>query len=420
MSKLLNLQTICECNGLKARLASAGLDASAVEKKVELFISCARSLRHLGLDGETPAKAFFIPGRIEVLGKHTDYAGGRSIIAAVDRGFCIVASRRNDATIRIFNVSDNDKINFPFAEYIQPPMGHWSNYPMTVAKRLVKNFPGRLRGADIAFLSDLPIAGGMSSSSAMIVGFFLVLSSINNISSRKEYSSNIDTPEDLASYLGTIENGQNFGTLTGDKGVGTLGSSEDHTAMLCCQPDFLSQYSYCPVKFERLLKFPSKYLFAVASSGVIAEKTGAAMAKFNRASGLCSCAIEIWNKATRREDKHLADAIKSDANAAERFRKILQGSNDRRFTSTELVNRFEQFLFESEEVVPVAGDALNKGDLARFGREVDRSQQLAETLLGNQVPQTVFLANCARQIGAAAASSFGAGFGGSVWAMIEA
>jgi len=50
---------------------------------------------------------------------------------------------------------------------------------------------------------------------------------------------------------------------------------------------------------------------------------------------------------------------------------------------------------------------------------VDRSQEAAETLLGNQVPETIHLAASARAAGAAAASAFGAGFGGSVWALVE-
>ncbi len=51
---------------------------------------------------------------------------------------------------------------------------------------------------------------------------------------------------------------------------------------------------------------------------------------------------------------------------------------------------------------------------------VDRSQAGAETLLGNQVPETIALARMARANGADAASAFGAGFGGSVWAMTSA
>ena len=68
---------------------------------------------------------------------------------------------------------------------------------------------------------------------------------------------------------------------------------------------------------------------------------------------------------------------------------------------------------------PAAGDALASGDLDVFGTLVDRSQQAAEELLGNQVPETIHLAASARSCGAVAASAFGAGFGGSVWALVE-
>jgi galactokinase len=50
---------------------------------------------------------------------------------------------------------------------------------------------------------------------------------------------------------------------------------------------------------------------------------------------------------------------------------------------------------------------------------VDRSQDAVERWLGNQVPETIDLARSARELGAAAASAFGAGFGGSVWALVR-
>ena len=54
-----------------------------------------------------------------------------------------------------------------------------------------------------------------------------------------------------------------------------------------------------------------------------------------------------------------------------------------------------------------------------LGRLVDQSQAMTESLLGNQVRETVWLASFARKLGAAAASAFGAGFGGSVWALVQ-
>src|SRR5438093_10770078 len=51
-------------------------------------------------------RAFHVPGRIEVLGKHTDYAGGRSLLCAVERGFVIAVGPRADSVIRIANADD--------------------------------------------------------------------------------------------------------------------------------------------------------------------------------------------------------------------------------------------------------------------------------------------------------------------------
>ncbi|HEY9229703.1 MAG TPA: hypothetical protein VIP11_23840, partial [Gemmatimonadaceae bacterium] len=88
------------------------------------------------------------------------------------------------------------------------------------------------------------------------------------------------------------------------------------------------------------------------------------------------------------------------------------------FTSDELVDRFDHFHGESEVIIPAAGNALVNNDLAGLGDQIDASQRGAERLLGNQVPETIALARSARELGAVAASAFGAGFGGSVWALV--
>jgi galactokinase len=61
---------------------------------------------------------------------------------------------------------------------------------------------------------------------------------------------------------------------------------------------------------------------------------------------------------------------------------------------------------------------MRDADFAAIGALVDRSMAMAEYALRNQVAETSFLARAARERGAAAASAFGAGFGGAVWAMV--
>jgi len=412
----LDLEGIRDEPAVASRLERAGLSPSAAAEKARLFAQAAEALPA----GEPSAalRAFYVPGRIEVLGKHTDYAGGRSIVAAAERGFCVVARPRADARLCIA-AGGGRRAEFPIEPDLVPAAGQWANYPMTVARRLARNFPGVLCGADVAFASDLPPAAGMSSSSAMVVATFLVLSAVNSLTQHEAYRRAIGAVEALAEYLGCVENGQSFGELAGDAGVGTFGGSEDHTAMLTCRAGELGQYSYCPLRRERGLAVPAGYVFAVAASGVVAEKTGQAMASYNRASLLAAEAVRAWNRATGRRDPHLAAAIASAPDAPRRIRQALRGTVGGQFEAAELVGRFEHFLGESEQIIPAAGDALAAEDLEEFGRQVDRSQGLAETLLGNQVPETVFLARSARSLGAAAASAFGAGFGGSVWALVE-
>jgi galactokinase len=369
------------------------------------------------------AAAYFVPGRIEVLGKHTDYAGGRSLLAAAERGFCLVAWPREDDHIRVLDAACGEAIDFPFNPDLSPPVGHWSNYPMTVARRLARNFPGprapraAWSGADIAFASDLPPAAGMSSSSALMIAIFLALAEVNQLAAREPYRQNIASLDDLAGYLGTIENGQTFGSLEGDCGVGTFGGSEDQTAILTSKPGQLRQYVYAPVRLERILPLPPAYTFAVGVSGVVAAKTGSAREQYNRASRLAAAVADLWRRATGRNDPHLAAALASSPQAAERLRAVALAAGPGPFEPAALAARLEHFLIESEEVMPAAGDALLRGDLEAFGRLVDRSQQAAENLLGNQVPETICLARTAREQGAAAASAFGAGFGGGVWAL---
>jgi galactokinase len=371
------------------------------------------------LTGEAPTSRLFVPGRIEVLGKHTDYAGGHSLTCAVERGFAVVYRPRADGMLRVTDALDGRLADFPVAPDITPPVGEWANYPMTVARRLARNFPGLEAGADVAFLSTLPRAAGMSTSSALVTATYLVLEDVNALRSRPEYAADIGTREGLAGYLGSIENGQGFGRLAGDHGVGTFGGSEDHTAIVLSRAGHLGYYHYGPVTREALLPLPDDLTFVVAASGVAAAKTGAARSSYNRASTLVRALLAAWHAATGRDDATLAAAVSSGPSAVDTLRRAVRGGVDD-LSAADLERRLDHFLVEETEVLPQALAALGAGDVTTFGALTARSQEAAETLLGNQVPETAALARLARQHGALAASAFGAGFGGSVWALVPA
>ena len=125
---------------LGERLAAMGLDAS----RSSSFAAAARLLA-AGVAPETRATAFWVPGRIEVLGKHTDYAGGRSLLCAVNRGFSVVAADRDDAVLRVFasfeltGEADVAEVALAAAPEAASPAG-WAVYPAVTARRLTRNF----------------------------------------------------------------------------------------------------------------------------------------------------------------------------------------------------------------------------------------------------------------------------------------
>ncbi|HTR01938.1 MAG TPA: galactokinase family protein [Thermoanaerobaculia bacterium] len=400
------------------RLGAAGLLPGEARRKRELFETVDEALR--GLSGRPAGSAarWFVPGRIEVLGKHTDYAGGRSLLCAVGRGFCVAAAPRPDAVLRIADAGRGLAAEVPLDAGLDPSGSGWTVYARTVAARAARNFPG-LSGADVAFASDLPRASGLSSSSALVVALFTALAEVNDLAARAEWTGSIRSREDLGGYLGGLENGRSFGALDGDRGVGTFGGSEDQTAILCCRAGEIAQYAFCPVRHERSLPLESDWSFIVASSGVAADKTGSAKDRYNRLSLAAAAIVGLWNRSTGKSDATLFDAVANGPDVPDRLRGLLRAVPVEGFDADFLVGRLDQFLEEALVLIPRAGDLLAAGEAGLLGEPVDRSQMLAETFLGNQVPETIALARSARALGAAAASAFGGGFGGSVWALVR-
>ena len=116
----------------------------------------------------------FTPGRIEIFGKHTDYAGGHSLLATVPRGIALAARTRRDGLVRIGDIFDGQVVEIDPAAETPDHFHGMQRYVHVVAHRLFVNFPGCDLGINMAIASDLPRASGLSSSSALCVGVALV------------------------------------------------------------------------------------------------------------------------------------------------------------------------------------------------------------------------------------------------------
>jgi len=404
--------------GVARRLVDAGLRPEEAGAKARLFDRTLDALRAMSDSTRRETHGLFVPGRIEMLGKHTDYAGGRSLLCTVERGIVFAASPRDDAVVRIVRATDGGHESFDADPNLDVERAGWRRYAAVVVRRLARDFGSEKIGADIAFDADLPIAAGLSSSSALVVGLGLILSRLGGLESTGPWRREIATTEDLAGYLSAVENGRPFGTLGGGGGVGTRGGSEDHTSMLCCRPGSLSQYAFVPVRHERTVTLPDAWTFVVATSGVVAEKAGGALEEYNRAERVTARLLELWNARTRRGDRSLGEAAASDASARAILREIARSSRDEELPADLLVARLDQFLDETFEIIPGVVSLFADGRVDAIGPLVARSQHGAERGLRNQIPETVALVRSALELGAVAASAFGAGFGGSVWALV--
>ena len=366
-----------------------------------------------GIDISSAPISLFVPGRIEILGKHTDYAGGSSITAALSRGLQFVALPRSDKIVELHAVDFQDRAIIDVEKPAEFSAGHWAAYPNQVVRRIFDNFKTASTGATILVSSSLPIASGMSSSSAFVVGTFLCLAEINNLVTDPAYVASISNNLDLADYLSTVENGGDYKSLRGHTGVGTLGGSEDHTAILASRNQHLGYYSYRPTRLIKHIEWPDSLAFVIVASGVQAQKSGSARVDYNRASSHAQLIVDVWNKHTGEAVGHLGDLVRDSNFDKNKVINVLAKSN-----MPELQDRFEHFYLEESELIPGMISPLERLDIAAVSNLIFKSFDAADSLLGNQIEETRSLVNIARELGAKGASAFGAGFGGSVYAIV--
>ena len=233
----------------------------------------------------------------------------------------------------------------------------------------------------------------MSSSSALITAVFLALADVNRLARPRRIPRARSTARPTSpGYLGSVENGQPFGALAGDHGVGTFGGSEDHTAILCSEPGHVGHFEFCPGRRIASLPVPQGYTFAIASSGIVAQKTGNARERYNRASLLVGEILRTVAGGHRRAPRHAArrraSAVPTRAHGSSRSSATADRMRSRRPISRD---GSRTSCSRTRRSCPRRPRALAAGDVDAFGRVADESQRGAEDLLENQVPETIAL-----------------------------
>ncbi len=374
-----------------------------------------------------------VPGRVNLIGEHTDYNGFSVLPITIKKEIHAFFYSRHDNTISLSNENQEFKpLSFLNSENIQPSrIGEWDNYVKSAVvainkKFKVKHFPG----FHLHITSDLPIASGLSSSSALVITSALAYLKILG----KELGRDI-TRLELSDLMAEAEH---F--------VGTRGGGMDQTVILNGKKNHACKIDFFPIR-TTLLPIFEDFVFVVCDSTIRAPKTGSCLMKYNSGPILCSIACAIFEKYLQNEiDKSIKIRRLSDLWSSElclSWKEILE-INDIIFpkdtlTLKEIANLLETSISEVKEKwlcgvddipeafplkarvrhvitehirVELSRDALLANNPYLFGHLMNESHQSCAKDYNISTPELDTLTKIAREAGAIGARLTGAGFGG--------
>lgn len=123
----------------------------------------------------TPAAIYRAPGRVNLIGEHTDYNEGFVLPAAIEFYCWVAAAPRSDKKLLIHSENFNETFEANLDSISAAAKNHWANYPLGVADKL-QAAGKRLKGTNLLIVGDVPLGAGLSSSAAIevAVGFALL------------------------------------------------------------------------------------------------------------------------------------------------------------------------------------------------------------------------------------------------------
>jgi len=321
-------------------------------------------------------RLFAAPGRINIIGEHTDYAGGLAMPAAIDRCCLIAAAPRPDRTLRV-NALDLDEVAELNLDRLTP-CGDWSDYVAGVAYILAEA-GAPLGGADLFITSDVPMGAGVSSSAALEVAAVLALTSLAKIKA---------DGRQIAAWAQAAEN-RFVGVPCGIMDQYASANGVEGSALVLD----------CAALASTPAPLPPYARFLLVHSMVRHRLTDGAYAERRADCAEAAVRLELDHLAAL-DPLHLPFALAR-----------LPGR---------LARRCRHVVSETERVRKAA-QALQSGDLATVGALMNQSHASLRDDMEVSVPEVDFLAHIARHApGVLGARMMGAGFGGCVLVLVGA
>lgn len=225
------------------------------------------------------------PGRINIMGRHIDYQGGRCNLMAVNQEVIMVVAPRDDDRIELRNVQPElfpdatislgrlvSQLNWDdwlscinseeLERHLRESAGRWSIYVEAAMLRMQMAFRQRLlQGMDVMVLGNIPVAAGMSSSSALVVSTAEAAAALHGLEV---------TPSQFVNFCGE-----------GEWFVGTRGGSADHAAMKYGAKGTINHVTFHDFELLEQIPFPETHRLVVCNSFMQAQKAAGAKLAFN-------------------------------------------------------------------------------------------------------------------------------------------
>jgi len=131
-----------------------------------------------GTTADQSPRLFRAPGRVNLIGEHTDYNDGFVLPMAIDRETCVAALARPDRRVRVYSLNLDERAEFDLDRPGERERGIWLDYIEGVARALERRGV-QLGGADLVITSDVPVGAGLSSSAALEVSAGLALAAVS-------------------------------------------------------------------------------------------------------------------------------------------------------------------------------------------------------------------------------------------------
>jgi len=328
--------------------------------------------------------AFSAPGRVNLIGEHTDYNEGFVLPMAIGKKIIMLGQLRNDRLVQVFDLVYKTKIEFSLDNLTPLKKDTWANYLMGVMDEIQKaGYP--LQGANIIFNSNIPKGAGLSSSAALEVVTALTMAKLNLLKIE---------PVEMAHLCRRAEN--NFvGVACGimDQYVSCLGK-KNYALFIDCRSD---DYELIPLKDHN-------YQIVICNSKI---QRGLVNSEYNKRKEECKIAAEFFKHKLKREIRALRDITIDEYEIYQR-------------QLPEVIARRAKHVISENYRVQAGVKALRTDNYSAFGQLMIESHQSLKDDYEVSCEELDLLVDLAlKQEGVLGARMTGAGFGGCTVNLIE-